>query len=157
MSIRHEWKIKVSKLFQRCSLPHFTRGRVRNIFFTLGRVVSKRGASWLKRGRVGGGRVGSGASWLGFEESSRRRFGSYVHVKNWNFLFYCSNIAKSENAMLWRMLSRLEACIVYCCIWSVTLAKSIVPRKTWRKCLAFLSCSWQRCKLNFQYFLTMGV
>ena len=31
-------------------------------------------------------------------------------------LFYCSNIAKSENAMLWRMLSRLETCIVYCCI-----------------------------------------
>jgi hypothetical protein len=35
--------------------------------------------------------------------------------------------------MLWRMLSRLETCIVYCCIWSVTLAKSIVPRKTWPK------------------------
>jgi hypothetical protein len=35
--------------------------------------------------------------------------------------------------MLWRMLSRLETCIVYSCIWSVTLAKSIVPRKTWRK------------------------
>jgi hypothetical protein len=34
--------------------------------------------------------------------------------------------------MLWRMLSRLETCIVYCCIWSVTLAKSIVARKTWR-------------------------
>jgi ribosomal protein L44E len=32
------------------------------------------------------------------------------------FAFYCSNIAKSENAMLWRMLSRLETCIVYCCI-----------------------------------------
>ena len=32
------------------------------------------------------------------------------------FHFYCSNIAKSENAMLWRMLSRLETCIVYCCI-----------------------------------------
>ena len=31
-------------------------------------------------------------------------------------LFYCSNIEKSENAMLWRMLSRLETCIVYCCI-----------------------------------------
>jgi hypothetical protein len=57
----------------------------------------------------------------------------YVHVKNWNFLFYCSNIAKSENAMLWRMLSRLETFIVYSCIWRVTLAKSIVPRKTWRK------------------------
>jgi hypothetical protein len=42
-------------------------------------------------------------------------------------------VAKSENAMLWRMLSRLETCIVYCCIWSVTLAKSIVPWKTWRK------------------------
>jgi hypothetical protein len=42
------------------------------------------------------------------EESSRRRFARYVHVKNWNYLFYCSNIAKSENAMLWRMLSRLE-------------------------------------------------
>ena len=47
-----------------------------------------------------------------------------------NLLFYCSNIAKSENAMLWRMLSRLETCIVYCCIWSLALAKSIVPRKT---------------------------
>ena len=35
--------------------------------------------------------------------------------------------------MLWRMLSRLETCIVYSCIWCVTLAKSIVPRKTWRK------------------------
>ena len=67
------------------------------------------------------------------EESSRRRFARYVHVKNWNFLFYCSNIAKSENAMLWRMLSRLETCIVYSCIWSVTLAKSIVPRKPWQK------------------------
>jgi hypothetical protein len=50
------------------------------------------------------------------EESSRRRFARYVHVKNLNFLFYCSNIAKSENAMLWRMLSRLETCIVYSCI-----------------------------------------
>jgi hypothetical protein len=29
--------------------------------------------------------------------------------------------------------SRLETCIVYCCIWTVALAKSIVPRKTWRK------------------------
>ena len=53
--------------------------------------------------------------------------------KNWNLLFYCSNIAKSEHAMLWRMLSRLETCIVYCCIWNVTLAKSIVPGKTRRK------------------------
>jgi hypothetical protein len=67
------------------------------------------------------------------EESSRRGFARYVHVKNWNFLFYCSNIAKSENTMLWRMLSRLETCIVYSCIWSLALAKSIVPRKTWRK------------------------
>jgi hypothetical protein len=49
------------------------------------------------------------------EESSQWRFARYVHVKNWNFLFYCSNIAKSENAMLWRMLSRLETCIVYSC------------------------------------------
>ena len=38
-----------------------------------------------------------------------------------------------ENAMLWWMLSRLETCIVYSCTWSVTLAKSIAPRKTWRK------------------------
>ena len=67
------------------------------------------------------------------EESSRRRFTRYVHVKNWNLIFYCLIIAKSENAMLWRMLSRLETCIVYCCIWTVTLTKSIVPRKTWRK------------------------
>jgi hypothetical protein len=47
-------------------------------------------------------------------------------------LCYCSNIAKSENVMLWRMLSRLETCIVYCCIWTVTLAKSIVPEITLR-------------------------
>ena len=93
------------------------------------------------------------------EESSRRRFARYIHVKNWNLLFYCSNIAKSDNAMLWRMLSRLETCIVYCCIWSVTLAKSIVPRKHDENCdtHTFLSCSWQRCKLNFQYFFIMGV
>jgi hypothetical protein len=65
--------------------------------------------------------------------SSRRHFARYVHVKNWHLLFYCSNIAKSENAILWRMLSRLETCIVYSCIWSITLTKSIVPRKTWRK------------------------
>jgi hypothetical protein len=49
------------------------------------------------------------------EKSSRRHFARFVHVRNWNFLFYCSNIAKSENAMLWRMLSRLETCIVYSC------------------------------------------
>jgi hypothetical protein len=67
------------------------------------------------------------------EKSSRRHFARFVHVRNWNFLFYCSNIAKSDNAMLWRMLSRLETCIVYSCIWSVTLSKSIVPRKTGRK------------------------
>jgi hypothetical protein len=54
-----------------------------------------------------------------------------IFVKNWHLIFYCSNIAKSENAMLWRMLSRLETCIVYCCIWRIDLAKSIVPRKTW--------------------------
>jgi hypothetical protein len=36
------------------------------------------------------------------EESSRRRFTRHAHVKNWNLLFYCSNIAKSEDAMLWR-------------------------------------------------------
>jgi hypothetical protein len=53
--------------------------------------------------------------------------------------FWKSHRLKSAAALnqrmllLWRMLSRLETCIVYSCIWSVTLAKSIVPRKTWRK------------------------
>ena len=74
-------------------------------------------------------RITSGFGGGEFTKTLRR----YVHVKNWNFLFYCSNIAKSENAMLWRMLSWLETYIVYSCIWSVTLAKSIVPWKTWRK------------------------
>ena len=73
-------------------------------------------------------RITSGFGGGEFTKTLRR----YVHVKNWNFLFYCSNIAKSENAMLWRMLP-LETCIVYSCIWSVALTKSIVPRKTWRK------------------------
>jgi hypothetical protein len=45
-------------------------------------------------------------------EKIGRRFARYVHVKNWNYLFYCSNITKSENAMLWRMLSRLETLTV---------------------------------------------
>jgi hypothetical protein len=49
------------------------------------------------------------------------------------FTFLLLEYCKSENAMLWRMLSRLETCIVYSSIWSVTLAKSIVPRKSWRK------------------------
>ena len=62
------------------------------------------------------------------EDASQGMYMSKIEI-----LFYCSNIAKSENAMLWRMLSRLETCIVYSCIWSVTLEKSIVPRKTWRK------------------------
>ena len=76
---------------------------------------------------------GFGGGEFTLRELSSTKTGRYVHIKNWNFLFYCSNISKSENAMLWRMLSRLETCIVYSCIWSVTLAKSIVPRKTWRK------------------------
>ena len=80
-------------------------------------------------------RITSGFAGGEFTKTLRKVHFLYVqvHVKNWNLLFYCSNIAKSDNAMLWRMLSRLETCIVYCCIWSVTLAKSIVPRKTWRK------------------------
>ena len=80
-------------------------------------------------------------------------------VKNWNFLFYCSNIAKSENAMLWRMLSRLETCIVYCCIWNVTLAKSIVPRKAWRKLWhSYISKLFlTKMQVKFQYFFIMGV
>ena len=32
------------------------------------------------------------------------------------FAFLLLEYCKSENAMLWRMLSRLETCIVYCCI-----------------------------------------
>jgi hypothetical protein len=63
------------------------------------------------------------------EDASQGMYMSKIEI----FFFYCSNIAKSENAMLWRMLLRLETCIVYSCIWRVTLAKSIVPRKTWQK------------------------
>ena len=82
------------------------------------------------------------------KESSRRRFARYVHVKNWNLFFYCSNIAKSENAMLWRMLSRLETCIVYCCIWTVTLAKSIVPRKLWHSYISKLFLTKMQIKFS---------
>ena len=58
--------------------------------------------------------------WRGVHENtSQGMYMSKIEI----FLFYCSNIAKSENAMLWRMLSRLETCIVYSCIWSVTLVK----------------------------------
>jgi hypothetical protein len=71
--------------------------------------------------------------WFIFKVSVYRALYLSIQTTNGNFLYYCSNIAKSENAMLWRMLSRLETCIVYCCIWTVTLAKSIVPRKTWRR------------------------
>ena len=45
------------------------------------------------------------------EDASQGMYMSKIEI-----LFYCSNIAKSENAMLWRMLSRLETCIVYSCI-----------------------------------------
>ena len=85
------------------------------------------------------------------EDASAR----YVHVKNWNLLFYCSNIAKSENAMLWRMLSQLETCIVYCCIWTVTLAKSIVPRKTWRKLWpSYISKFLTKMQIKFSIFFS---
>jgi hypothetical protein len=91
------------------------------------------------------------------EDASQGMYMSKIEI----CFFTGSNIAKSESAMLWRMLSRLETCIVYCCIWSVALAKSIVPRKTWQKLwhsyISNISCSWQRCKLNFQYFFIMGV
>ena len=46
------------------------------------------------------------------EDASQGMYMSKIEI----FFFYCSNIAKSENAMLWRMLSRLETCIVYSCI-----------------------------------------
>jgi hypothetical protein len=81
---------------------------------------------WFSPGTPASSTTKSGRHDIEFTKTLRK-------VCNWNFLFYCSNIAKSENAMLWRMLSRLETCIVYCCIWTVALAKSIVPRKTWRK------------------------
>jgi hypothetical protein len=80
-----------------------------------------------------------------------------VYVKNWNLFFYCSNIAKSENAMLWRMLSPLETCIVYCCIWSVTLAKSIVPRKAWRKLYSYISkLILTKMQVKFSIFFRCG-
>jgi hypothetical protein len=51
--------------------------------------------------------------WRGVpEDASQGMYMSKIEI----CFFYCSNIAKSENAMLWRMLSRLETCIVYCCI-----------------------------------------
>ena len=49
------------------------------------------------------------------------------------FSFLLLEYCKIRECYAWRMLSRLETCIVYSCIWSVTLAKSIVPRKTCRK------------------------
>ena len=49
------------------------------------------------------------------------------------FAFLLLEYCKIRECYAVWMLSRLETCIVYCCIWSVTLAKSIVPRKTWRK------------------------
>jgi hypothetical protein len=76
------------------------------------------------------------------EDASQGMYVSKIEI----FSFYCSNIAKSENAMLWRMLSRLETCIVYSCIWSVTLAKFytvdyMCPTKTSKSPHAFARCS----------------
>jgi hypothetical protein len=51
----------------------------------------------------------------------------------WRIGIYPRLHLDSHDEMLWRMLSRLEICIVYSCILSVSLAKSIVPRKTWHK------------------------
>ena len=78
--------------------------------------------------------------------------------QNWNLLFYCSNIAKSENAILWRKLSRLETCIFYCCMWSVALAKSIVPRKAWRKLWHsyFSKLFLTKMKVKFSIFFNHG-
>jgi hypothetical protein len=77
---------------------------------------------------------------------------------NFKIILHFSNIAKSENAMLWRMFSRLETCIVYSCIWSVTLAKLIVPRKTWRQlwhsCISKLFLT--KMQVKFSIFFHRG-
>ena len=57
------------------------------------------------------------------EDASQGMYMSKIEI-----FFFTARILQNQ-----RMLSRLETCIVYSCIWSVTLAKSIVPRKTWRK------------------------
>jgi hypothetical protein len=51
-----------------------------------------------------------------------------MYMSKTEIFFFTARILQNQ-----RMLSRLETCIVYSCIWSVTLAKSIVPRKTWWK------------------------
>jgi hypothetical protein len=56
-------------------------------------------------------------------------------------------IAKSENAMLWRMLSRLETSIVYSCIWSVTLAKGSYPHKFLCRTNCSACADYQPCLL----------
>ena len=45
------------------------------------------------------------------EDASQGMYMSKIEI-----FFFTAHIAKSENAMLWRMLSRLETCIVYSCI-----------------------------------------
>ena len=42
--------------------------------------------------------------------------------------------------------------IVYCCIWSVTLAKSIVPRKTWRKLWHISKLFLTKMQVKFSIF-----
>ena len=50
--------------------------------------------------------------------------------------FFTARILQNQRllcSLLWRMLSRLETCIVYSCIWSVTLAKINRPTKNMTK------------------------
>ena len=61
------------------------------------------------------------------EDASQGMYMSKIEI-----CFFTARILQNQYNKIC-VCGELETCIVYCGIWTVTLAKSIVPRKTWRK------------------------
>jgi hypothetical protein len=70
-------------------------------------------------------------------------FGGGEYTKPLRKVCTCQKLKFSFLLIEYCKIRECYTCIVYCCIWTVTLAKSIVPQ-TWRKlwisvCLRYLS------------------
>jgi hypothetical protein len=60
--------------------------------------------------------------------------GIYMYMSKIEICFFTARILQNQRMLCCgECFHDVFTCIVYCCTWTVTLAKSIVPRITWRK------------------------
>jgi hypothetical protein len=77
-----------------------------------------------------------------------------------SYICWTSSVAPSLGVCGWvAIYLYIYLYIIYCCIWSVALAKSIVPRKTWRKLWhSYISkLFFRKMQVKFSIFFHLGV